>query len=842
MPSLADQVAAQGDKVRALKAAKAPLDQIKTEVAQLLALKAELAKEEGGAAPAAAPAPAAGAAKGGGGKKEQKQKGAAPPSAAPGSGPGSLAALDALLQEQPYLNGFEPTQRDAQAFEEMFQGNRAVAEWAARMARYYPAERRRLCAAAAPQGAGAAGAAAKAAKPPAPAGGEAAAPGASNFLRELIKRDLAPGGRCAGRKTPGDVIRTRFPPEPNGYLHIGHAKSICLNFGFAKEFNGRCHLRYDDTNPTSEKQEYIDQIEADVRWLGFDWGPHKYFASEYFDQLYDWAVHLIRNGDAYVDSQSGPELKKNRGDLSTPGVNSPFRDRPVEENLRLFQEMRDGKHKEGVHVLRAKIDMASGNMCLRDPLLYRVLHKSHPHTGDKWCIYPLYDYAHGQEDAIEGITHSFCTLEFDVHRPLYDWFLQHLPIDPAARPVQTEFNRLNVTNTVLSKRKLKMLVDSGVCSGWDDPRMPTICGMRRRGVTPEALRNFVEKVGVSRTNTVIDQTNMEESIRDDLDSRCPRRFAVLDPIKLIITDYPAGKEEVFRVANHPKRPEMGEREMPFTRELFIERDDYRDDPPPDFYRLKPGGSAMLRCCGFVVTVTNVVRDPKGAVTEVHCTHTTSGDPKTVKGHLHWVSAPHAVPARVRLYSNLLKLEADDAQGSEDGDAPAGEAEEGVDAKVQELLSKVNPDCLVELPGARLERSLAAARPPPLHAFGADLAAAQSHFQFERSGYFVVDTESAPGKLVLNRTITLRASGLAKQEDSEAMKRSRKDEQARQAAEKAARKHVDPKDMFRGETDKYSQFDADGVPTHDAAGAEIPKAQVKKLKKEWEKQKKIFLSK
>eukprot|EP01065_Artemidia_motanka_P000269 TRINITY_DN1010_c0_g1_i2.p1 TRINITY_DN1010_c0_g1~~TRINITY_DN1010_c0_g1_i2.p1 ORF type:complete len:941 (+),score=447.67 TRINITY_DN1010_c0_g1_i2:43-2823(+) len=807
---LAAQVAEQGDRVRELKAKKADKSAIAAEVDKLLKLKAELAKQDPAAA--AAPAPAA--------KKAKKAGVTGSP----------LQDLDHTLAEQPYLGGFKPTKLDSDTFDEMFKAHPAVAAWAARMARYYPAERREMLAQAAP---------AAAAKKPAP---KAAAPAAAadqapakgtNFLRELIKKDLAPGGRHHDRlKRAGDVVRTRFPPEPNGYLHIGHVKSICLNFGIAKDFGGRCHLRYDDTNPTSEKQEFIDQIEADVRWLGFDWGEHKYFASEYFGQLYEWALHLIREGKAYVDSQSPEDLKKNRGDLHTPGKNSPFRDRTVAENLELFQEMKDGKHPEGKHVLRAKVNMADGNMNMRDPLLYRVLHKEHPHTGNKWCIYPLYDFAHGQEDAIEGITHSFCTLEFDLHRALYDWFLDNLPaMNP--RPVQTEFNKLKIPGTVLSKRKLKLLVERRIVDGWDDPRLPTICGLRRRGMTPEGLRNFIDKVGFSRSDSVIDQANLDESIRDDLDRRCPRRFAVLDPVKLVLVDYDEGKEEEFEVQNHPSVESMGKRKMKLSRELFIERDDYMDEPPASYYRLKPGGSALLRVCGYVVTVKDVKRDAAGAVTEVHCTHRPGSgeDTKKIKGKLHWVSAKDSLAATVRVFGALLK---DDQQEEEE---EAAAVEDEMEAKAQKLLAMVNPESMREYKNARLEASLATARPPPAAAYGIDLGEAQSHFQFERSGFFVVDTKSPPAEkgLVLNCTINMKSSS---DRPDAAPTRSRKEEQQRQLEEKERRKKIDPRVMFRDDP-QYSKFDDDGVPTHGADGEPLQKAVTKKLKKEWDKQKKIY---
>jgi glutaminyl-tRNA synthetase len=632
------------------------------------------------------------------------------------------------------------------------------------------------------------------------------------------------GGRCDGRKA-GDRIRTRFPPEPNGYLHIGHAKSICNNFGFAKKYGGRCHLRFDDTNPEAEKMEYILSIQEDVKWLGFDWGDHLYFASDYFDTLHQWAIHLIKKGQAYVDSQTREEMAATRGNIHEPGKNSPFRGRSVEENLRLFQEMTDGKHAEGTHVLRAKCDMASPNMNMRDPPIYRILHKDHPKTGSKWKVYPMYDFAHGQEDAIEGITHSICTLEFDMHRELYDWLVDRLPIhdaqlDPVKgydRPYQFEFSRLNVTDTVMSKRKLLRLVKEGIVDGWDDPRMPTICGMRRRGVPAAALRNFCEKIGITKNFSVINAMSLEESIRDVLEPTCARRLAVLQPLKVTITNFTG--EETVDAVNHPADESLGSRPVVFTNTIYVDREDFREDAGPEFYRLKPGGEVKLRW-SYVIKCVEVVK--KGdEVVELKCTY----DPATlvdmpkdrkVKGVIQWVSEKHGLPCTIRLLNKLLK---------DTDDEPAAEEGEDKEESKKDFMASLNPENVITYPNAMVEPSVKGAKP-------------LETFQFERVGFFAVDPKlSTGGKLVFNRTVTLKESGLKKEESKDAQKRSRKDEQAKQLADKEAKKKLNPKDMFRD--GPYSKFDDDGVPTHDADGQELTKSGIKKLRKDWEKQKKIF---
>jgi glutaminyl-tRNA synthetase len=540
-----------------------------------------------------------------------------------------------------------------------------------------------------------------------------------DFIRDIVQADIDSG------KVVWPV--TRFPPEPNGYLHIGHAKSICLNFGIAEEFGGRCHLRFDDTNPTKEEQEYIDAIEADLKWLGFDWGMHLYHASDYFEQLYAWAEHLIQHGLAYVDDQSPEEMRATRGTLTEPGRNSPYRDRSVEENLDLFRRMRAGEFPNGARVLRAKIDMASPNMNLRDPALYRILHAPHPRTGDNWSIYPTYDYAHGQSDAIEGVTHSICTLEFEDHRPLYDWLIEHLPVP--SLPRQYEFARLNLTYTVMSKRFLKGLVDDGRVSGWDDPRMPTLAGLRRRGIPPAAIRNFVKAAGVARANSTVDVGMFEHSVRDELNRTAARRMAVLRPLKLVIENYPEGQSEELGAANHPDNPDAGSRKLPFGRELYIERDDFMEDPPKNFFRLAPGREVRLRYAYFV-TCREVVKNAAGEVTELRCTYdpaTKGGDApdgRKVRGTIHWVSAAHAVPAEVRLYNPLFNRPDPGADG--------------------DLLADLSTDSIEVLAGCILEPVLAADN---------DAAAVQ----FERLGYFCRDPDSAPGNLVFNRTIGLRDS-------------------------------------------------------------------------------------
>jgi len=545
----------------------------------------------------------------------------------------------------------------------------------------------------------------------APAAGEAG----RDFIRDIVKADLD-AGRVKG-------VVTRFPPEPNGYLHIGHAKSIVLNFGIAEEFGGRCHLRFDDTNPVKEEQEYIDAIEADVRWLGFDWGKNLYHASDYFEQLYAWAEDLVRAGLAYVDDQSPEEMRKNRGTLTEPGRNSPFRDRSVDENLDLFRRMRAGEFENGKRVLRAKIDMTSGNINLRDPVMYRILHAAHPRTGTAWKIYPSYDYAHGQSDAIEHITHSICTLEFEDHRPLYDWFIENLKVP--SRPRQYEFARLNLTYTVLSKRVLTLLVRDGHVQGWDDPRMPTLAGLRRRGVPPAAIRDFVKRIGVAKANSTVDVGMFEFSVREALNKSALRRMAVLRPLKVVIENYPEGQVEELAAANHPDDPGAGARKIKFARELFIERDDFMENPPKKFFRLSPGMEVRLRYAYFI-TCQEVKKNAAGEVTELRCTYdpATKGgnapDGRKVKATIHWVSAAHAVPAEVRLYNPLfVKPEPD----------------------VANFAADLNPNSLEVLRDARLEPALAEAGAEPV--------------QFERNGYFCRDPDSAPGKPVFNRTIGLR---------------------------------------------------------------------------------------
>jgi glutaminyl-tRNA synthetase len=544
------------------------------------------------------------------------------------------------------------------------------------------------------------------------------ADGSQDFIRDIVAADLA-------AKRHAEVV-TRFPPEPNGYLHIGHAKSICLNFGIAEEFGGRCHLRFDDTNPTKEEQEYIDAIEHDVRWLGFDWGRHLHFASDYFEQLYQWAEHLIRASVAYVDDQSQDEMRANRGTLTEPGKNSPFRDRSVEQNLDLFRRMRAGEFPNGTRVLRAKIDMASGNINLRDPVLYRILHSSHPRTGNRWSIYPSYDYAHGQSDAIEGITHSICTLEFEDHRPLYDWFLDKLPVP--SRPHQYEFARLNLTYTVLSKRVLTQLVRDGHVAGWDDPRMPTLAGLRRRGVPPAAIRDFVKRIGVAKANSVVDANMLDFSIREALNKTALRRMAVLRPLKVVIENYPEGQSEELEAVNHPDDPVAGTRKIRFGRELYIERDDFMENPPKKFFRLSPGTEVRLRYAYFV-TCRQAVKDATGAVTELRCTYDpatrggNAADGRKVKATIHWVSAAHSKPAEVRLYNALFSKP----------DPSGGEG----------FAADLNAKSLEVLSGARLEPVLMSGSNSP------------EPVQFERQGYFVRDPDSTADRPVFNRTVGLR---------------------------------------------------------------------------------------
>jgi glutaminyl-tRNA synthetase len=539
-----------------------------------------------------------------------------------------------------------------------------------------------------------------------------------DFIRDIVAADLA-----AGRHK---TVVTRFPPEPNGYLHIGHAKSICLNFGIAEEFGGHCHLRFDDTNPIKEEQEYIDAIIRDVRWLGFDWGKHLYYASDYFEQLYEWAEHLIRKGLAYVDDQSADEMRSARGTLTEPGRNSAFRDRSIDENLDLFRRMRAGEFENGARVLRAKIDMASGNINLRDPVLYRILHASHPRTGDKWCIYPSYDFAHGQSDAIEGITHSICTLEFEDHRPLYDWFLDNLPVP--SRPRQYEFARLNLTYTVLSKRVLTELVRDGHVNGWDDPRMPTLAGLRRRGVPPAAIRDFVRRIGVSKANSLVDAGMLDFCIRETLNRSALRRLAVLRPLKVVLENYPEGQSEELEAANHPDDPSAGTRKVRFGRELYIEQNDFMESPPKKFFRLSPGAEVRLRYAYFI-TCHRALKNAAGEVVELRCSYdpaTRGGnapDGRKVKATLHWVCAADAKRAEVRLYNPLFTRP----------DPSVGEG----------FAADLNPRSLEAFPDARVEPALAAAD------------SATEPVQFERQGYFVLDPESTGDHLMFNRTVGLR---------------------------------------------------------------------------------------
>lgn len=543
-----------------------------------------------------------------------------------------------------------------------------------------------------------------------------AAEAGRDFIRDIIAADLQTK-RHAG-------VVTRFPPEPNGYLHIGHAKSISLNFGVAEEFKGRCHLRFDDTNPTKEEQEYIDAIQTDVHWLGYDWGKHLYFASDYFEQLYQWAEKLIQDGVAYVDDQSQEEMRLARGTLTEPGRNSPFRDRSVAENLDLFRRMRAGEFENGARVLRAKIDMASGNINLRDPVLYRILHAEHPRTGDKWSIYPSYDYAHGQSDAIEHITHSICTLEFEDHRPLYDWFLDKLPVP--SKPRQYEFARLNITYTLLSKRVLTELVRGGHVSGWDDPRMPTIAGLRRRGVPPAAIRDFVKRIGVAKANSVVDVGMLEFSIREVLNRTSARRMAVLRPLKVVIENYPEGQSEELEAVNHPDDSAAGTRRITFARELFIEQEDFMENPPKKFFRLSPGSEVRLRYAYFI-KCREAVKNSAGEVVELRCTYdpaTRGGnapDGRKVKATLHWVAAKTSVPAEVRVYNQLFAKPSPDASN---------------------FAADLNPNSLEVLSDARLEPSIADSN-------------LSEPMQFERQGYFTRDPDSRPGHLVFNRTVGLR---------------------------------------------------------------------------------------
>jgi glutaminyl-tRNA synthetase len=539
----------------------------------------------------------------------------------------------------------------------------------------------------------------------------------ADFIREIITEDLKSGKHR--------TVVTRFPPEPNGYLHIGHAKSICLNFGVAREFGGRCHLRFDDTNPTKEEMEYIESIQKDVRWLGLDWGEHLYHASDYFEQLYEWAVHLIKAGKAYVDDLSADEIREHRGTLTEPGRESPYRNRTVEENLALFERMRRGEFPDGTRVLRAKIDMASGNINLRDPVLYRILHATHPRTGDAWCIYPTYDYAHGQSDAIEGITHSLCTLEFEDHRPLYEWFLENLPVP--SRPRQIEFARLNLSHTLLSKRKLLQLVRDGHVRGWDDARMPTLSGIRRRGYPAEAIRDFAETIGIAKRDGVVDVAMLEHSVRDVLNRKAPRRFAVLRPLKVVLENYPEGRVEELDAVNNPEDPAAGGRKVAFSRELYIEREDFMEAPPKKFYRLAPGREVRLRYAYFI-TCREVVKDARGEIVELRCTYdpaTRGGDApdgRRPKATLHWISAAHTFPAEVRLYEHLFTRPDPGAEG--------------------DFLADLNPKSEEVLEGCLIEPSL---REVPVG----------ETVQFERLGYFCVDPDSRAGRPVFNRTLTLK---------------------------------------------------------------------------------------
>ncbi len=540
----------------------------------------------------------------------------------------------------------------------------------------------------------------------------------SNFIRNIIEEDVK------AKKNNGRV-HTRFPPEPNGYLHIGHAKSICLNFGLAAEYGGLCNLRFDDTNPTKEEVEYVESIKEDVRWLGFDWGDRLYYASDYFDQLYQYAVQLIKKGKAYVCDLSPDEIREYRGTLKEPGKNSPYRDRSVKENLDLFERMRAGEFGDGSRVLRAKIDMASGNLNMRDPVIYRILRATHHRTGDKWCVYPMYDFTHCLSDSIEGITHSICTLEFEDHRPLYDWFLDELKV---FHPQQIEFARLNLSYTIMSKRKLLQLVEEGYVSGWDDPRMPTISGLRRRGYTPESIRNFSERIGVAKKDSMVDIALLEHCLRQDLNKRALRVMAVLHPLRVIIDNYPENQTEELEAINNPEDPDAGSRKIPFSRTIYIEREDFREDPPKKFFRLAPGREVRLKHAYFIQCEQVIKDDKTGEIVELHCTY----DPKTksgsaqngrkVKGTLHWVSAKHCLPAEVRLYERLFTRENPD----EDKDFKAC----------------LNPNSLETLKSCRVEPSLAGATPG-------------SHYQFLRHGYFCVDPDSTKGQLVFNRTVSLR---------------------------------------------------------------------------------------
>ena len=542
---------------------------------------------------------------------------------------------------------------------------------------------------------------------------------AVNFIEAIINKDNEEG-------TYGKRVHTRFPPEPNGYLHIGHAKSICLNFGLGVTYGGKTNLRFDDTNPVKEDVEYVQSIEEDVKWLGFQWDKEPYYASDYFDKLYDYACVLIKKGKAYVDDQTPEQIKANRGDFATPGTDSPYRNRSVEENLRLFEEMKAGKYKDGEKVLRAKIDMASPNIVMRDPVLYRILHTEHHRTGNKWCIYPMYDYAHPVSDAIERITHSICTLEFEVHRPLYNWVLEDW--DDTEKPQQIEFARLNITNMVMSKRKLRQLVELKLVSGWDDPRMPTISGLRRRGYTPAAIRDFCQRIGVAKADSIVDVALLEFCIREDLKMKAPRQMAVLDPVKVVITNYPEGQQEMLTLENNPENEAMGSREVSFSREIYIERADFMEEPVKKFFRLAPGKEVRLKGA-YIIKCEDVVKDADGVITEIHCTYdpesrSGSGCQRKVKGTLHWVDAATAVDMEVRLYDYLL-TKSDDETSDKD------------------FLKQINPNSLT-ICQAKGEQAFAATKP-------------EDHFQFLRQGYFVTDKDSTENHIVMNRIVGLRDS-------------------------------------------------------------------------------------
>ncbi len=559
-----------------------------------------------------------------------------------------------------------------------------------------------------------------------------------DFIREIIDQDLKTN-KYGGR------VNTRFPPEPNGYLHIGHAKSICLNFGIARDYNGLCNLRFDDTNPTKEEVEYVESIKDDVRWLGFDWDDREYYASDYFGKLYEFALKLIKDGKAYVDDQSADQIRETRGTLTEPGKESPYRNRSIQENLDLFVRMRAGEFPDGSRVLRAKIDMSSGNLNIRDPVMYRILHASHHRSGNKWCIYPMYDWAHGQSDSIEGITHSICTLEFEDHRPLYDWFVEQLGIH---HPQQIEFARLNLSHTVLSKRKLLQLVNEGYVKGWDDPRMPTISGFRRKGYTPESIRDFCDRIGVAKRDSVVDIALLEHCLREDLNKRAPRVMAVLRPLKVIIDNYPEGQTEELEAVNNPEDASMGTRKLPFSRVLYIELDDFREVPPKGFFRLSPGTEVRLKHA-YIIKCESVVKDEKtGEIVELHCSYdpeTKSGAPKSdrkVKSTLHWVSASHALEAESRLFDHLFLI-------SDPDDVPEG----------KDFKTNLNPKSLEVLTSCKLEPSLKSAKPG-------------DKYQFLRLGYFCVDTDSISEKLVLNRTVQLQDHLGKDRESTEKIAKSR----------------------------------------------------------------------